>query len=482
MADEIDQRLLGLSWPRAMNSLTARIIVSAALWAAIVLPIAGYTLNSIYRDKVEQEFDRRLDQLMTLLLASTRLDEGPKPTPPDEFGDALFNLPIKNGWYWQIRPVGAGAGWQLLSDSLLGQPIELKPPRSSERSGSADAANISLFDVDLDDGQKLRVITRDVSTEFDGVTRRFTYTITGNRNEVDRDVASFAEKIALSLGVLGLGLLALVFVLVKFGLRPLRRIEAGLGRIRSGEAERLEGELPAEIQPLQSELNALIQSNQEVVERARTHVGNLAHALKTPLSVISNEADVAKSTFADKVREQTQIMRDQVNHYLDRARMAARVAVISSVTPVDEPARALARALERIYKDRALDIAVDVGSGCRFQGEKQDLEELLGNLMDNACKWAKARVRVTGATEMQPDFTRNPNRLIIVVEDDGPGLSEAQRVKAMQRGHRLDESQPGSGLGLSIVRDLVELYGGRFELGASQHGGLKAELNLPGVP
>ena len=477
------QPFLRGKWPSAFNSLTGRIIVATALWALIVLPIAGWTLNSIYRDKVEQEFDRRLDQLMTLLLASTGLDEGVRPTPPADLGDALFNLPIKNGWYWQIEPIGNRETWSVLSESLTGQPLNLAGAVSNDiDTNPTRGPSIKMFDADLEDGQRLRVIRRRVRTERDGVARQYVYTITGNRNEVDRDVANFAGKIALSLSVLGLGLLGLVFLLVKFGLKPLRQIEAGLGRIRSGEAERLEGDFPTEVQPLQTELNALIQSNLEVVERARTHVGNLAHALKTPLSVISNEADRAKTPLAAKVTEQTRIMRDQVNHYLDRARMAARVAVISSVTPVGEPLSALARTLERINQDRGIRVRVSLEGEPFFQGEKQDLEEMLGNLMDNACKWATSSVNVAVASSTDSSgFPRHPHRLQITVEDDGPGLTPQQRTDAVKRGRRLDESRPGSGLGLSIVQDLVELYGGTFDLSEAELGGLRASLDLPAV-
>ncbi|MBI1385697.1 MAG: histidine kinase [Rhizobiales bacterium] len=456
------------------GSIKFRIIAATALWALLVLPLAGWTLNSIYRDKVEQEFDRRLDQLMTLLLASTRLDEGERPVAPDDFGGPLFSLPIKNGWYWQIEPVEPRGNWRLMSESLLGEP--LADPRIAPESPQALSA--APFDLDLPDGQRLRAIQRPVQTEVAGIARRFLYLVTGNRREVDQDVAYFANRIALSLGALGVGLVALTLVLVGYGLHPLDRVKAGLARIRSGEATRLEGELPSEIQPLQIELNALIQSNQEVVERARTHVGNLAHALKTPLSVIANEASREQSPLACKVHEQAGIMRDQVNHYLDRARMAARVGVISAMTPVRPTALAIARTLERINSERAIAIDVDCPDGLSFRGERQDLEELLGNLVDNACKWARSRVEVRVSRQAQASPGHRP-MLVIDIDDDGPGLSVAQREAAMKRGQRLDESKPGSGLGLSIVRDLTGLYQGRFRLADAPLGGLRARLELP---
>jgi signal transduction histidine kinase len=263
----------------------------------------------------------------------------------------------------------------------------------------------------------------------------------------------------------------------------LRRIEQGLANIRSGRASRLIGQLPVEIEPLQSELNALIHSNQEIVDRARTQVGNLAHALKTPLAVITNEAREDKTTFGAKVTEQAQIMRDQVGHYLDRARMVASAGAIGRVTPVEATVEPLVRALERINRDKGIAIAMTVPDGVKFQGEKQDLEEMLGNLLDNACKWGRKRVSLKVGVEPPDAKAQTPKtkRIIVTVEDDGPGLTAEQRAKIGKRGLRLDETKPGSGLGLSIVSDLAASYRGSMTLDASPMGGLLVRLELPGV-
>jgi len=220
-------------------------------------------------------------------------------------------------------------------------------------------------------------------------------------------------------------------------------------------------------------LNALIQSNREIVDRARTHVGNLAHALKTPLTVISNEARAHEGPLSSKVIEQTQIMRTQITHHLDRARVAARSSVIGDITDVDGVLQALKRTLDRLYEERGLDVEVASIPGLKFQGEKQDFEEMVGNLLDNACKWARSRVRA----EAQPG--KGAARFTVIVDDDGPGLTEAELAKGVRRGQRLDETKPGSGLGLSIVADLAHLYKGRFELEPSPEGGLRARLELP---
>jgi signal transduction histidine kinase len=252
-----------------------------------------------------------------------------------------------------------------------------------------------------------------------------------------------------------------------------------LAAIRSGDAARLEGALPAEIEPLQSELNALIQSNQDIVDRARTQVGNLAHALKTPLAVITNEAREDSGSLGQKVVEQAGLMRDQINLYLERARMAARVGVVGRATEVAPVVEPIVRALERINRDRNIGIDFDCAPGAKFQGEKQDLEEMAGNLLDNACKWARSRVRITIGLAGPVEGRQGGRRLVVTVADDGPGLPADQRVKLGKRGLRLDETKPGSGLGLSIVTDLAGLYRGRLELGESELGGLEARLDLP---
>jgi signal transduction histidine kinase len=267
---------------------------------------------------------------------------------------------------------------------------------------------------------------------------------------------------------------------VRFGLAPLKRISESLAQIRSGGAERLQGEFPVEIAPLARETNALIEANREIVERARTHVGNLAHALKTPLSVLVNEAAArGNDPLAHKVLEQTDIMRDQVARQLERARLAARSTVVGALVDVPPVVTALARTMEKLYRARDIAIDVDVPEHARFRGEQQDLEEMIGNLVDNGCKWAQSRVAIEVMTDHPVSDSTKP-RVRIIVDDDGPGLSPGERERVALRGQRLDETKPGSGLGLSIVVELAGLYGGVLTLGTAPIGGLRAELALPG--
>lgn len=460
------------------NSLSLRLIVVAGVWSVVALVIAGLILVELYRAASERAFDERIDVYVTTLIGELSVAEG-ENAEPDPPGEARFKIPV-SGWYWTVREA---AGSQILhaSPSLVGDALVLPSIAGLEawRGYATGPAH-----------EELRVSQRLV--DFGG-DRQLVIAVAGETTTLAAETADFAGQVALTLAVFGLGLVGAIFLQVRIGLRPLDRLKASFAAVRRGEAERIDEDLPSEIAPLAVELNALIASNKDIVERARAHVGNLAHALKTPLSVITNEVREAGGPQADKLAEQAVLMRQQIDHHLDRARMAAQRRVIGVATEVAPVVDALLRAMRKIHRgvdgDRALLIEGDVAPDLRFRGERQDLEELLGNLIDNACKWAKAhvRVRVTSCEVAQGADTRGANTqggrpmLSISIEDDGPGLSEEERAEAMKRGRRLDETVPGSGLGLSIVADLVALYGGRCTLERSDLGGLRARLELPAV-
>ena len=450
-----------------LNSLAFRLFAAAAAWTLIVLPATAILLASLYRQAVERNFDARLNVYLTSLVASTTQGGAVKPSEITNLGEPVFGIPF-SGWYWQIKSLNGAVRPDFVSDSLLDQQLKLP----SQSGVLPDASLTRRAYGPGPEQQRLRIVEREIRPAGPQ-SAPYSYAVAGDATEIERDVAAFTTMLIAALGVLGLGLVAATYFQVRFGLSPLRAIRQNLTAIRSGEAERLEGELPDEIRPLQQELNALIQSNREIVDRARTHVGNLAHALKTPLSVISNEARTHEGPLAAKVIEQTGIMRTQITHHLDRARVAARSSVIGDATEVDAVLRALKRTVDRIYEERGLDIEVSCIKEIKFQGERQDLEEMVGNLLDNACKWARSQVSVDAQRK------EGAARFIVVVDDDGPGLTEAQRAKAVKRGQRLDETKPGSGLGLSIVADLAHVYKGRFELEPSPEGGLRARLELP---
>ncbi len=458
-----------------LNSLAVRLFATAAAWVLLVLPVAGYLIYALYREDVQTSFDGQLKKLVTSLAVDSMTSGSGVPEAPTNRYEPLFEV-THSGWYWQIKPVDGTSGPSFVSASLataaLPSPYELKYP--------SDATGMRWRNDKGPAGEPIRIIELIDTPGNDSDTsgQRYSIVVAGPLDWLEALVSHFRNRLTIALALAGLGLLAVTVFQIRFGLLPLRRIERGLAAIRSGEAHALEGELPAEIEPLRDELNALIQSNQDIVDRARTQVGNLAHALKTPLAVIVNEAREDKSAFAAKVGEQSTLMSDQINLYLDRARIAARAGVIGRVTPVLPVVQPLVRALERINRDKGVTISVACDESLKFQGEKQDIEEMLGNLLDNACKWARRRVFLTVSTEASDPRTAN-KRLCVTVEDDGPGLTDEQRRKLGKRGLRLDETKPGSGLGLSIVADLAQSYRGTLSLDASRHGGLSARLNLP---
>ena len=320
------------------------------------------------------------------------------------------------------------------------------------------------------------MLERTVDLGDDG---RYLIVVAGDPQEIDDETHAFDRALLVTFGTLAVVLLLITMFQVRFGLAPLKRISEALAAIRAGTAERLEGRFPVEIAPLARETNALIDANREIVERARTHVGNLAHALKTPLSVIVNEAAGRDDPLAAKVTEQANIMRDQIARHLERARLAARLKVVGSVTDIVPVVTALTRTMEKIHQGRGIAIDLDAPAEVRFRGERQDLEEMVGNLIDNACKWAQMRVSIEVVAERGDGAA--PATARIIVDDDGPGLNPAQRDQVARRGRRLDETKPGSGLGLSIVLELAALYGGSLHLGTAPIGGLRAELVLPAV-
>jgi signal transduction histidine kinase len=453
------------------NSLALRLFLTAMLWTAAILLITGIVLSTIYRQTVERAFDRRLDVYLKTLVADVASPETPDDKFPQSLGEPLFELPL-SGWYWQVTRLDPQKPETRSSRSLWDAALpRLADPIAAPPGGTRQGY------VKGPEDQRMRLAERTIDMGEEG---RYLVAVAGDAGEIDDEIRGFDGWLAITFVALAAVLLLSTLFQVRFGLAPLKRISESLAAIRSGSAERLAGTFPEEIAPLARETNALIEANRDIVERARTHVGNLAHALKTPLSVMMNEAAArGDDTLAAKVREQIDIMREQVARHLERARLAARTPVVGSVTEVVPVLTALARTMEKIHRDRAVAIDIEASQNLRFQGEQQDLEEMLGNLVDNACKWAQSRVsvEVVGARAGTPGAAQTVH---IIVDDDGPGLSASERERVAKRGRRLDETKPGWGLGLSIVSELAGLYGGELTLGTAPIGGLRAELVLPG--
>jgi signal transduction histidine kinase len=453
-----------------LNSLAARLIAAAAIWTMLGLAVGGVVLSGAFRNAAENSFDTRLSADMDGLIAAAEPDEDGGVHLQDRFLNHQFDR-LYSGLYYQIDPLQAGTAREI-SHSLFDHALAIdgKPRGSAPSWGFASGP----------ENQRLRTISRRLeypigSTPDQNDSRAYTFTVAGDLAEVDAESAAFNGTLIWSFLLLGLGLVAAIFLQVRVGLLPLRQLKDSLARIRSGKAQRLEGTFPAEIAPLASELNSLIEHSAEVVGRARTHVSNLAHFLKTPLSVLASEADADPGNpLAEQVRRQVGTMRRQVDHYLARARAAGSVDVLGNRTQVAPVLNDLAWVLERIHAERAVTVNVQCPPALFFRGERQDLEEMAGNLMDNACKWARGLVQVRAGAEGK--------MLVMTVEDDGPGLTPEEQARVGERGERLDESVPGSGLGLAIVRDISRLYGGFLNLEASDLGGLRTRLTLPLIP
>lgn len=441
------------------DSLAFRLAVGAALWCAAALLVSGLVLASLFRETVEESFDAHLSALLESLIAASEVQPDDQVDLIRPLGEPRFSQPF-SGWYWQIDSDNKVVlrSRSLWDQVLFGPTLDENGSRTQRYTQAGP------------EGQSLRVVARSITLPPSSTD--FVFRIAGDRAEVKQETRRFNETLAWSLGTLGLGLVAAVLLQVRYGLLPLRRLGRSLADIRLGRASRLEGRYPTEVQPLVQELNVLVEHNAAVVERARAQIADLAHALKTPMSVLMNEAAAEGGPLAAMVREQIARMRRQVDHYLARARAAGAANVLGTRTAVASIVQDLSRTLERIYIERRVTIAVACENDAVFSGERQDLEEMIGNLLDNACKWARSCVWLSvDAAE---------GRLTVRIEDDGPGFPPESAEQVLKRGARLDEQVEGSGLGLSIVRDIAALYSGTVSFETSPSGGLAVLLSLPG--
>jgi signal transduction histidine kinase len=459
------------SWGRWIgrpgHSLTRRLIWLASAWIIVALLLAGWALTSQYQESALRRLGFVLgDTIDDVVLATTVTPEG---VTVAEIKDSRTLRPL-SGKYWAIGELDGQGGVRFLahSPSLAGEDLVV-PHGLADRLQDAFGQTIS-YNAIGPIGSPLRIAASLKS--IPGRDEPLVLMAGVDRSTIDTDTRQFATFTWTALLILGLGLVVAVFLQVQIGLRPLFGLRNEISDVRKGKAARIVHSYPVEIQPLAEQVNRLLDHNQETVERQRTHVGNLAHALKTPLSVMLAEAGTQQGLLPDMVRKQTEVMKAQVDHHLRRARAAARAQLLGERTPIAEVLDEMAVMLERVFEWKNVEIDWRAPDDLGFRGERQDLQEILGNLMENACKWSKRRVRISaGATGL--------GQMVVVVEDDGPGLPEDQREAALQRGMRMDETTPGSGLGLSIVVELTRAYGGKITLGDSDMGGLKVLLELP---
>ena len=453
------------------SSLVRRLIWLAALWILAALLLTWVALTTFFQQSALRRFDAGLNEIVDALFAGTNVLPGGAIAAP-ALGDARTER-VYSGRYWQVAKVSPDGRIVEPARSRSLFDAELRLPATVADRVRADPGSPVFYDVPGPAGGGERLRAAALMARLPGSELPVVFMAAEDRSPLDEDAGRFAATLAAALLLLGAGLVIAVLIQVRVGLRPLFAVRKEVARVRRGKAQRVSGDFPEEIAPLADELNALLDHNQEVVERQRTHVGNLAHALKTPLSVMLTEAEKQPGDLADVVSRQANAMREHVDHHLRRARAAARAQGQGERTPVAPVLEELTLTLERIFRDGGCAIDWDAPDELAFLGERQDLLEIAGNVLENACKWSRSRVRVRANPSERAD------RLLLRVEDDGPGLPEERRAEVMKRGARLDESSPGSGLGLSIVDELARAYGGEVTLGTSTMGGLKVEVDLP---
>lgn len=451
------------------GSLRLRLLLGTLVWIAASIIVAGWALGGLFRQHVAMQFHAELTTHLDQLAAHLAVAPAGKLSLSAAQSDPRFSKPY-SGIYWQIdlvdRPEGIAPG-VMRSRSLWDDVLKVPPDTPAD-------GEVHRHSVPGPDKTTLGMVERVVRMEDfpDQSGNRFRLIVAADEQQMVEPVNRFNGMLWLSLGILGGGLALVAVVQVLIALVPLRRLHGALAAVRGGKTQRLEGHFPGEVQPLVEEFNTVLTQNAEVVERARTQAGNLAHALKTPLSVIANAVDGKHGELVAQVSAQVDVARRQIDYHLSRSRVAASVRLPGVRTAILPVIDGLIRVMHRIHVERDLDIHVyPLSASLVFCGEEQDLQEMLGNLLDNACKWAAHRVEVS--------LELSSGMLQVRFDDDGCGISETERARVLDRGERADERVPGSGLGLAIVGDLARLYGGQLELGVSSYGGLSVLLTLP---
>lgn len=448
----------GAEKPRR-RSLAARLMAIAAAWIAFLLIGGGFILERTMTSLVEENFDSQLEYVMTALISAAEIDNDGEVWTYRSLGDQRFLEP-NSGVYFQISGPDREA---FPSRSLWDRSLQV---HGDHRDDEPHFYNSNEFP-----DEPLRVVERSVTLPDSDTV--WTFTVASARKDIDEQISRFRSIIFWSFATLGLGLMVMALLQSYFGLLPLRRVRAAIQSMRSAGTHRITEPLPVEVEPLVEEINALLAHSEKQADEARTHAGNLAHALKTPLTVLTNAATARDPQLADHVFRETRTMQRHVEHHLARARAVGRRATGHSLADVWPSAESVLRAVTRIYENTRFDLAGN--RDARVTIERQDLDEILGNLIENAAKYGGGSVFVT--VDALPD---DAGTCTIWIEDDGRGIPESERTRIFDRGARLDTGKPGTGLGLAIVRDVAEIYGGEVALAESEDlGGLMVSLHLP---
>lgn len=440
----------------ATGSLSRRMILIATLWISVLLAGGGFALDRVLTSAITRNFDDQLDYVLNALVVSAQLG-------PD--GEVLFNREPADQRF--LEPY-SGLYWQVSANGREDFPSRSLWDRRLAFGENHDDRDIHRYDSQEFADEKLRIVERDLTLPGSPVKWRFK--VAGSRDTLNAQIGALRQILALSFVLLALGLIMMAGLQTFYGLRPLRKVRQEIARMRSGAARRIEAPMPVEVRPMVDELNALVEHNERQAEEARRHAGNLAHALKTPLTVIMNAATANADDLAATVIREATTMRRQVDHHLARARAVGRRGHAHSRAAVWPSLESVERAVARLYPHVRFD--ADGPKDLQVHVERQDLDEMLGNLIENAAKYGGGSVFVT--VEQVGAFVE------FAIEDDGMGIAEADRQRLFDRGARLDTGKPGTGLGLAIVRDVAEIYEGSVELDESEDlGGLLVRLKLP---
>jgi signal transduction histidine kinase len=458
------------------NTLSFRIFLFTSIWMLASLIVVALVVLQDYRQTVEKQFEDLITANLYNLMGSVSRGENGSLQGTPELGDSRYRQ-YQSGWYWSVSSLGDKNN-SLSSSSLGGGQI----PRPEKVNFNSDFQRSYRIDDSL--GNSVLAVEAQVFLgEGENI---YTFRATGNLVVLDEEISNFRQRLILILAVSGLGLVLASIAIVRFSLKPIRSATSQLADIRLGDSNNIVGKFPAEIAPLIEETNALIKSNRAIVERSRTQVGNLAHSLKTPLSVLSLEVENLAKPLKQKMRAQLTAMNLQIQSYLNRAMISARHGTITSRTDVHSTLVRLVRTFNKLfpgisfqYDHPQLNPSDDVGAIVGiFAGEQQDFEEIIGNILENSGKFAVDQVSIS--TRQKIDEKRG--LIEIIIKDNGAGLSDSEISYVLKRGNRLDENSPGTGLGLSIVSDILKEYGGELQIEAIEAGGLRVTVRLPAIP
>ncbi|MEL0245636.1 MAG: HAMP domain-containing sensor histidine kinase [Alphaproteobacteria bacterium] len=446
-----------------MNSLAVRLFFSATVWIILTLLAAGLLLSDLNKKSNFAAFDDRLNLLLETLIGASRVDSSDSITVVSSIGDPRFFQPY-SGWYWQVNN---GAKTISRSRSMWDQVFTSDKRLIGGRSQFIDSVNLNNSESRVIEKKKLHIVERQIS--FPGITNPILFLVSGDTEEYMQNVKKFNDTLLVTLVVLGVGLMIAVFLQVNYGLLPLNKIKQALFKIRNGDKKKLEAQYPLEVQPLATEINELLEHNEKIVERAKTHVGNLAHVLKTPLAVISNEIS---NKHNNVLKTQIILMQKHIDRYLKKAHLQALGKSAKSKIAFMEFIKKMINIFNKIYPDIKFDFPESFEEFYVF-GSLEDMEEVIGNILENGCKFGKKKIKISVIKISDVEIK-------IEISDDGPGLPPKKMNEVFARGFRLDEQTPGTGLGLNIVKDIIEVYKGKVWLEKSRDlGGLQVNIRLP---